>query len=131
MIANCKDKLLSYLREARTKLKFQYMRHFYNKWGKRGVLKEHGGYREINDVLCILGLWVPCNKLSFTEIGFSFLHLCFYKKTDKTYKNCSVWHDTAVPFKDVLQQFEDWLTQAYLWEKHIGGSLNRAAFVTW
>ncbi|EXB75036.1 hypothetical protein L484_012160 [Morus notabilis] len=41
-----------------------------------------------------------------------------------------VWHDTAIPFKDVLQQFEDWLTHHHLWEKHASGSLNRAAFVT-
>ncbi|PON92773.1 Exonuclease/helicase-like [Trema orientale] len=41
-----------------------------------------------------------------------------------------VWHDTAIPFKDVLQQFEAWLAQHHLWEKQLGGSLNRAAFVT-
>lgn len=39
-----------------------------------------------------------------------------------------VWHDTAIPFKDVVQQFEAWLVQHQLWT---GGKLNRAAFVTW
>ncbi|KAG6756634.1 hypothetical protein POTOM_040069 [Populus tomentosa] len=43
---------------------------------------------------------------------------------------CSVWHDTALPFNEVLQQFESWLTQHNLWEKTRGGRLNRAAFVT-
>ncbi|KAK4285916.1 hypothetical protein QN277_002542 [Acacia crassicarpa] len=38
-----------------------------------------------------------------------------------------VWHDTAIPFKEVIQQFEAWLTQHHLW---MGGKLNRAAFVT-
>lgn len=38
-----------------------------------------------------------------------------------------VWHDTAIPFKEVIQQFEAWLMQHQLW---MGGELNRAAFVT-
>ncbi|XP_062094454.1 uncharacterized exonuclease domain-containing protein At3g15140 isoform X2 [Humulus lupulus] len=41
-----------------------------------------------------------------------------------------VWHDTAILFTDVIEQFEAWLTHHQLWEKHSGGSLNRAAFVT-
>ncbi|KAG2681823.1 hypothetical protein I3760_11G161200 [Carya illinoinensis] len=41
-----------------------------------------------------------------------------------------VWHDTAIPFKEVLHQFEVWLAQHRLWEKQLGGSLNRAAFLT-
>lgn len=41
-----------------------------------------------------------------------------------------VWHDTAIPFKEVLQQFEVWLAQHQLWEKELDGRLNRAAFVT-
>lgn len=41
-----------------------------------------------------------------------------------------IWHDTAIPFKEVLQQFEPWLTQHQLWENEQGGCLNRAAFVT-
>ncbi|XP_008226429.1 PREDICTED: uncharacterized exonuclease domain-containing protein At3g15140 [Prunus mume] len=41
-----------------------------------------------------------------------------------------VWHDTAIPFKDVLQQFEAWLIQHQLWGEKLGGCLNRAAFVT-
>ncbi|KAK3035002.1 hypothetical protein RJ639_033380 [Escallonia herrerae] len=42
----------------------------------------------------------------------------------------SVWHDTAIPFKEVIQQFEDWLAQHHLWRKDFGGCLSRAAFVT-
>ncbi|XP_054816747.1 uncharacterized exonuclease domain-containing protein At3g15140 isoform X2 [Prosopis cineraria] len=38
-----------------------------------------------------------------------------------------VWHDTAIPFKEVIQQFEAWLEQHQLF---MGGKLNRAAFVT-
>ncbi|OMO74916.1 Exonuclease [Corchorus capsularis] len=41
-----------------------------------------------------------------------------------------VWHDTAQPFKDVIEQFETWLTQHQLWDKEKGGFLTRAAFVT-
>jgi ERI1 exoribonuclease 3 len=43
----------------------------------------------------------------------------------------SVWHDTAIPFKEVLQEFEDWMEKHNLWSKQQGGSLNSAAFVTW
>ncbi|GAB4846496.1 hypothetical protein Ancab_025501 [Ancistrocladus abbreviatus] len=41
-----------------------------------------------------------------------------------------VWHDTAIPFKEVIQEFEAWIIQHNLWEKDLGGPLNRAAFVT-
>ncbi|WVZ68379.1 hypothetical protein U9M48_017325 [Paspalum notatum var. saurae] len=41
-----------------------------------------------------------------------------------------VWHDTAIPFKEVLQQFEEWIGNHNLWKKEHGGSLNSAAFVT-
>ncbi|OAY84257.1 putative exonuclease domain-containing protein [Ananas comosus] len=41
-----------------------------------------------------------------------------------------VWHDTALPFIDVLQEFEEWITTHHLWNKEQEGSLNRAAFVT-
>uniref|UniRef100_A0A0A9FM66 Exonuclease domain-containing protein n=1 Tax=Arundo donax TaxID=35708 RepID=A0A0A9FM66_ARUDO len=41
-----------------------------------------------------------------------------------------VWHDTAIPFKEVLQEFEDWIGNHNLWSKEQGGSLNSAAFVT-
>ncbi|XP_077249636.1 polynucleotidyl transferase, ribonuclease H-like superfamily protein isoform X2 [Tasmannia lanceolata] len=41
-----------------------------------------------------------------------------------------VWHDTAIPFKEVLQQFEAWITHHQLWKKDLGGSLHQAAFVT-
>ncbi|EEF39109.1 uncharacterized exonuclease domain-containing protein At3g15140 [Ricinus communis] len=41
-----------------------------------------------------------------------------------------VWHDTALPFNEVIQEFEAWLTHHHLWEKKHGGHLNRAAFVT-
>lgn len=44
---------------------------------------------------------------------------------------CSVWHDTAIPFNQVIQEFEAWLKVHNLWDKNHGGSLNRAAFVTW
>ncbi|TVU10695.1 hypothetical protein EJB05_44239, partial [Eragrostis curvula] len=46
-------------------------------------------------------------------------------------KMCNVvWHDTAIPFKEVLQEFEDWMGNHNLWSKEQGGSLNSAAFVT-
>ncbi|KAF8752440.1 hypothetical protein HU200_011963 [Digitaria exilis] len=41
-----------------------------------------------------------------------------------------VWHDTAIPFKQVLQEFEDWMENNNLWKKKQGGSLKSAAFVT-
>ncbi|KAJ8755044.1 hypothetical protein K2173_016525 [Erythroxylum novogranatense] len=41
-----------------------------------------------------------------------------------------VWHATALPFKEVLEQFETWLTQRCLWKGKHGTCLNRAAFVT-
>ncbi|KAJ8626119.1 hypothetical protein MRB53_019426 [Persea americana] len=41
-----------------------------------------------------------------------------------------VWHDTAIPFKEVLQQFEIWIAHHHLWKEELGRSLNRAAFVT-
>lgn len=42
-----------------------------------------------------------------------------------------MWHDTAIPFKDVLHEFELWMKKHHLWVKEQGGLLNRAAFVTW
>ncbi|XVF70131.1 hypothetical protein PTKIN_Ptkin11bG0137500 [Pterospermum kingtungense] len=41
-----------------------------------------------------------------------------------------VWHDTAQPFEEVIQQFEAWLTQHHLWEKKRAGCLTSASFVT-
>ncbi|KAI3441510.1 Exonuclease domain-containing protein [Psidium guajava] len=41
-----------------------------------------------------------------------------------------VWHDTAIPFREVIGEFETWLAQHNLWAKEQGGKLNRAAFVT-
>ncbi|XP_068658051.1 uncharacterized exonuclease domain-containing protein At3g15140 isoform X2 [Aristolochia californica] len=41
-----------------------------------------------------------------------------------------VWHDTAIPFTNVLEQFEDWIVHHGLWRKEVGRSLPRAAFVT-
>ncbi|KAG5020329.1 hypothetical protein AAZX31_06G219300 [Glycine max] len=38
-----------------------------------------------------------------------------------------VWHDTAIPFTDVIQQFGTWLMRHQLW---MGEKLIRAAFVT-
>ncbi|PIA31265.1 hypothetical protein AQUCO_05100056v1 [Aquilegia coerulea] len=41
-----------------------------------------------------------------------------------------VWHDTAITFQEVLQEFEVWMAHNNLWEREQGGSLHRAAFVT-
>ncbi|XP_057474857.1 uncharacterized exonuclease domain-containing protein At3g15140 [Actinidia eriantha] len=41
-----------------------------------------------------------------------------------------VWHDTAIPFEEVIQQFEAWMAQHHLWGKELGERLRRAAFVT-
>ncbi|CAH9142074.1 unnamed protein product, partial [Cuscuta epithymum] len=41
-----------------------------------------------------------------------------------------VWHDTAIPFGEVIKQFETWLAKNELWQKEGGGCLNKAAFVT-
>ncbi|KAJ3692268.1 hypothetical protein LUZ60_012618 [Juncus effusus] len=41
-----------------------------------------------------------------------------------------VWHDTSIPFKEVIQEFEQWLENHHLWDKTKEGSLNRAAFIT-
>ncbi|KAL8147736.1 hypothetical protein AgCh_005164 [Apium graveolens] len=42
----------------------------------------------------------------------------------------SVWHDTAIPFKEVIHQFEGWMEKHQLWARDIGGHLNKAAFIT-
>lgn len=42
----------------------------------------------------------------------------------------SVWHDTAIPFKEVIQQFEDWMAKHQLWAREFGGHLNKSAFIT-
>lgn len=42
-----------------------------------------------------------------------------------------VWHDTATPFKDVLQEFQIWMEKHSILEKESGGPLHRAAFITW
>ncbi|OVA11100.1 Exonuclease [Macleaya cordata] len=41
-----------------------------------------------------------------------------------------VWHDTAISFEEVIQQFEIWMTHHRLWDRELGGALRRAAFVT-
>lgn len=41
-----------------------------------------------------------------------------------------IWHDTAIPFKEVIEQFETWLSKNQLWQKELGGCLSNAAFVT-
>lgn len=41
-----------------------------------------------------------------------------------------VWHDTAIPFEEVIQGFEGWMARHQLWENKQGGCLRRAAFVT-
>lgn len=43
----------------------------------------------------------------------------------------SVWHDTAIPFTEVIKQFEDWMAKHQLWAREYGGHLNKAAFITW
>ncbi|WOH00213.1 hypothetical protein DCAR_0519571 [Daucus carota subsp. sativus] len=42
----------------------------------------------------------------------------------------SVWHDTAIPFTEVIKQFEDWMAKHQLWAREYGGHLNKAAFIT-
>lgn len=62
----------------------------------------------------------PGGWSSFTELYmFSFVYFV------------SVWNETAIPFKEVIQQFEDWLTKHKVWSNKSGGCLNKAAFVTW
>uniref|UniRef100_A0ACD5WZ36 Uncharacterized protein n=1 Tax=Avena sativa TaxID=4498 RepID=A0ACD5WZ36_AVESA len=41
-----------------------------------------------------------------------------------------VWHDTAIPFGEVLREFEDWIGGHKLWKQKQGESLNSAAFIT-
>ncbi|XP_023642188.1 uncharacterized exonuclease domain-containing protein At3g15140 isoform X2 [Capsella rubella] len=41
-----------------------------------------------------------------------------------------VWHETAIPFKQVVEEFEAWLAGHGLWDKGTDGDLNNAAFVT-
>ncbi|KAG8386360.1 hypothetical protein BUALT_Bualt03G0140800 [Buddleja alternifolia] len=41
-----------------------------------------------------------------------------------------VWHDTAIKFEEVIEQFEGWLYKHKLWTKEQDGNLNEAAFVT-
>ncbi|XP_076883138.1 putative exonuclease domain-containing protein At3g15140 [Bidens hawaiensis] len=41
-----------------------------------------------------------------------------------------VWHDTALPFDEVITQFEEWMSKHSLRSKELDGPLNRAAFVT-
>ncbi|CAH8293882.1 unnamed protein product [Eruca vesicaria subsp. sativa] len=41
-----------------------------------------------------------------------------------------VWHDTAIPFKQVVDEFESWLAEHGLWGKETDGTLNDAAFIT-
>eukprot|EP00250_Pteridium_aquilinum_P011415 c20050_g1_i2 orf=55-1125(+) len=41
-----------------------------------------------------------------------------------------VWHDTAIPFTEVLQQFEKWMQSHGIWDAARGGKMKQAAFVT-
>ncbi|GAB2215602.1 hypothetical protein Droror1_Dr00019991 [Drosera rotundifolia] len=41
-----------------------------------------------------------------------------------------IWHDTAIYFKEVIQEFEAWMIQHQLWVKDLHGPLHGAAFVT-
>lgn len=40
-----------------------------------------------------------------------------------------VWHDTSIPFAEMLEQFENWLRHHQLWEEG-ASTLHHAAFVT-
>ncbi|KAL8512249.1 hypothetical protein ACS0TY_018629 [Phlomoides rotata] len=47
----------------------------------------------------------------------------------------SVWHDTAIKFEEVIEQFESWLRKdrdgiIKLWREEGDGRLNKAAFIT-
>lgn len=42
-----------------------------------------------------------------------------------------VWHDTAIPFTDVLNSFESWMEGHSLYDPKNPSKLVRAAFVTW
>lgn len=49
---------------------------------------------------------------------------------------CSVWHDTAIKFEEVIEQFESWLRKERdgiikLWREEGDGRLDKAAFITW
>lgn len=46
-------------------------------------------------------------------------------------QNNRVWRDTAIPFKEVICEFETWLASHNLWSEKDRGTLNQAAFVTW
>ncbi|PWA86513.1 ribonuclease H-like domain-containing protein [Artemisia annua] len=41
-----------------------------------------------------------------------------------------VWHDTAIPFDEVITQFEEWMAKHSLCSQEPNGPLHRAAFVT-
>lgn len=41
-----------------------------------------------------------------------------------------VWHETAIPFKEVMEQFENWLMNYGMWTKGKGECLYRVAFVS-
>lgn len=69
--------------------------------------------------------------ISLVKYNCSFLICCYSNINMTLIWTCSVWHDTAIPFKDVLQEFEAWLTQHELWGEEVGGCLNQASFVTW
>lgn len=42
-----------------------------------------------------------------------------------------VWHDTAIPFTEVLESFEEWMEGHSLYDRNNPTKLTRAAFVTW
>lgn len=41
-----------------------------------------------------------------------------------------VWHDTAIPFDEVINQFEAWMSEYHLWDKGSNRCLTNAAFIT-
>ncbi|KAJ8439685.1 hypothetical protein Cgig2_022213 [Carnegiea gigantea] len=52
---------------------------------------------------------------------------------DTVWKNhgciSSVWHDTAMPFVDVIREFEAWMALHNFWRKEHSGPLQKAAFL--
>lgn len=58
------------------------------------------------------------------------------QKLTKIFYVHSLWHDTAIKFQEVIEQFESWLIKERngvnrLWTVEGDGRLNGAAFVTW
>lgn len=52
-------------------------------------------------------------------------------ETDSLLIILSVWHDTAIKFEEVIEQFEAWLDKHKLCGNEKGGCLEKGAFVIW